>query len=329
MAHGEKTTAVTWLLTVRNGMPYLPLTLASVEAQTVQPHLMLVSDGGSTDGTVEELRRWIPDRIPGKVITDQPMPIGPSRTALVEMARSEYCAWTDADDLSHPQRIEKQLAYMRAHPKTILVGSQIQVIDAEGRPIDDSAHRWDAPVSDAEVRWATRWRPKNLQPAWMFHRDYVVASGSYRDLVAEDTDLLMRLSLLGPMPNLPEPLLQYRKHGNNVSIGQNKRIFAQAAKLNARLLFPGLKDEDALKLWRLAEEPMNEEPASFSDLRLLRRGLRAFARTARMDEAYFRDTELYRHQEYWLKHRCLKSSGLGPLIEFKQKMQRSWSRRTA
>ena len=54
-------------------MPYLPLTLKAVAEQSYTSHKIIVWDNGSTDGTLEELRRWIPSHIPGQVICGKPM----------------------------------------------------------------------------------------------------------------------------------------------------------------------------------------------------------------------------------------------------------------
>ncbi len=54
---------VTWLVPVKDGMPYLPETLASIEAQTYRNWQILSWDNGSTDGTVAELHKWIPSRM--------------------------------------------------------------------------------------------------------------------------------------------------------------------------------------------------------------------------------------------------------------------------
>jgi glycosyltransferase involved in cell wall biosynthesis len=60
---------VTWLMPTLNGMPYVRETLASITGQTYRNHLILAWDNGSTDGTLEELRRWIPAHLPGRIVT--------------------------------------------------------------------------------------------------------------------------------------------------------------------------------------------------------------------------------------------------------------------
>lgn len=82
---------VTCLLPVKNGMPYLPETLASLQRQTREAWAVFAWDNGSTDGTIEELRRWIPSRLPGTVIIDKPMPLGECRAEMVRRASTEFC----------------------------------------------------------------------------------------------------------------------------------------------------------------------------------------------------------------------------------------------
>ena len=66
---------VTWLLPVKNGMPYLRETLASIQAQTYR-NFEVSSPGTteSTDSTVQELRRWIPSRLPRASNLDRSAP---------------------------------------------------------------------------------------------------------------------------------------------------------------------------------------------------------------------------------------------------------------
>ena len=83
--------------------PYLTQTLASIEAQTYRDHEVLAWDNGSTDGSIDELNRLIPARMPGRVITDRPLSLGLCRAALVANATTELCACIDADDINLPE----------------------------------------------------------------------------------------------------------------------------------------------------------------------------------------------------------------------------------
>src|SRR5437870_1083178 len=127
---------ITWLLPVKNGMPFLTETLHSIAAQTYQNFEVIAWDNGSTDGSVAELEGWIPGRLPGRVITGNPLRLGASLAAMVEMAETELLARIDADDVNDPARLAKQAAFMAEHPAVGAVGSDIAFIDEQGQRID-------------------------------------------------------------------------------------------------------------------------------------------------------------------------------------------------
>ena len=158
---------VTWLMPVKNGMPYLLDTLRSIEAQTYKNWRILVWDNGSTDGTLEELQRWIPSRLPGRIIADEPFSLGKSLARLVETAETELCARTDADDVNYPERLERQVEFLQVHPEVGLLGAEIEFIDVAGRVVPGA---WEQDYSDAEIRWRLRWQGTVNHSAAMFRR---------------------------------------------------------------------------------------------------------------------------------------------------------------
>lgn len=157
---------VTWLISVKNAMPYLPLTLESMANQTYSNHNVLAWDDCSTDGSLEELHRWIPDRIPGRIFEGKSLKLGPSLAFLVEEANTELCARIDGDDIADPRRLQLQVAFMLEHPATAVLGSFAEHIDAEGRPF----HVWRYATDDAGARWQTRYNAQFCHPSVMFRR---------------------------------------------------------------------------------------------------------------------------------------------------------------
>ena len=108
---------VTWLLPVLNAMPHLRDTLASMADQSWHLHHVIAWDNGSSDGSVEELRRWIPHRLPGRIVTDRPAGLGASLAAMVELADTELCARIDSDDVNEPDRLRAQVELMTGRPE--------------------------------------------------------------------------------------------------------------------------------------------------------------------------------------------------------------------
>jgi GT2 family glycosyltransferase len=213
---------VTWLLAVRNGMPYLPETLASIAAQTYRNFELIAWDNGSEDGTIEEIRRWIPSRIPGRLIADRPLPLGEARARLVEEASTELCAWTDADDISAPERLERQVEFLLAHPEVAVVGSHIAVIDEQGNRQGDDVR---FPLRDEQIVLQMLRGPAVAQPATLFRRSAVLKAGNYRDVGevhVEDYDLWLRLAVHDRFANVDAALLQYRVHGGSTTVAASR-----------------------------------------------------------------------------------------------------------
>ena len=208
---------VTWLLPVRNGMPFLPETLASIEAQTYPDWEILAWDNGSTDGTVETLHEWIPSRLPGRVVTDQPTGLGASLALMMNAVETEFCARIDADDVNLPDRLEKQMAFLAAHPEIAAVGAQANRIDAEGQEYGPFVVR--PTRHDDIVHWML-FRNPMIHPAMTFRRSAVLEAGNYRDvgrINIEDMDLWLRLAVRHKLANLDDFLLKYRVHDGSTT----------------------------------------------------------------------------------------------------------------
>ncbi len=193
-------------------MPYLPQTLASIEAQGFRDYQVLLWDNGSTDGTVEEARRWIPSRLTGVLRVGSPLPLGHALAAMVRECDTEFCARLDADDVSHPDRLEKQIAFLLAHPEIAVVGTQMRTMNAEGQ-LQGSM---DYPLDHEQVVVEMLRRNALAHPTVMFRRSAVLAAGNYRDFSpvhVEDYDLWLRLALMNlRLANLPDALVDYRIH---------------------------------------------------------------------------------------------------------------------
>lgn len=309
---------VTWILPVKNGMPYLPLTLESIAHQTYKDHSLIVWDNGSTDGTLEELRRWIPLRIPGTIITGRPLSVGRSLAALVEMAPTELCARIDADDINVPTRLERQVAHMLAHPGVVALGSQVTLIDAGGKP---TGGLWNCPTSDADNRWLTRWQSGLTHPAVLFRRSAVLRAGNYADVRSEDCELWIRLCPFGEIYSLPETLLFYRRHSGSIS-GPYSDYFAgqlRSARNAATHLFPGLAAQKALALWQLTHPQRVEDAGSVSAVQVFQfsRAAKLLARQSGKPDDYFQNTPTYQSQMYWLRRNLLRRCGLSKLTDLR------------
>jgi acetyltransferase-like isoleucine patch superfamily enzyme len=206
---------VTWLIPIKNGMPYLTETLASIESQTYTNWEIIAWDNGSTDGTLEELQKWIPDRLPGKIVTGEPLSVGASLARLVEMSETELCARIDADDINLPQRLEKQIEFLGENPDIAVVSASMYLINEQGVVEKDL---YILPTEHSDIVYGMLQRNTISHPAVMFRKSVVLQVGNYQDKPnIEDYDLWLRISQIARFANLSIPLVKYRVHSNSVT----------------------------------------------------------------------------------------------------------------
>jgi glycosyltransferase involved in cell wall biosynthesis len=122
---------VSVVIPVFNGAPFVAKAVASVRAQTVKDVEILVVDDGSTDGTQKVLRRL--ERTDG-IVWFQQEHGGParSRNRGIEAAKGEFVALLDCDDVWLPDKLEAQLAVLRARPQVGLVHTDYEVVYEDG-----------------------------------------------------------------------------------------------------------------------------------------------------------------------------------------------------
>jgi glycosyltransferase involved in cell wall biosynthesis len=202
---------------VYNAERYVAEAVDSILNQTFSDFEFLILDDGSTDRSLEILRRY-GDRDSRIRLTSRPnRGLVISLNELVDQARGEFVARMDADDISLPERFQRELDYLRAHPECVVVGSRVRLIDSEGDSLCDWCTMQDHETIDAsflEGKWGT-WMS---HPVVMMRLSTLLAVGKYRNLsMMEDNDLFLRLAERGRLTNLPEVLLKYRVHASNYS----------------------------------------------------------------------------------------------------------------
>ncbi|CDE64123.1 glycosyltransferase group 2 family protein [Parabacteroides sp. CAG:409] len=107
---------------------YIALSIKSVLAQTYTNFELIITDDGSTDNTVEEIKKFKDPRI--KLIVDgRNRGISYRLNQQIDMAKGEFFVRMDGDDLMFPDRVEKQINYLLQHPETDVVGSSAVIID--------------------------------------------------------------------------------------------------------------------------------------------------------------------------------------------------------
>jgi glycosyltransferase involved in cell wall biosynthesis len=211
---------LTVIIPVLNAMPYLPEALASLETQNFKDFEVCLWDNGSTDGSVEEAKRWIPHRLPGRVVSGNPLPLHECLARMVEEAKTKFVARMDGDDVCVPERFKQQVVALQENPKLAAVGGQVDLIDELGKRIGEISNY---PVQHLASICRLLIQSPMPHPAVMMRRDMALSAGNYsRPKPMEDFDLWFRLARVGLLENLPGKLLKYRIANTSIT-NQSKK----------------------------------------------------------------------------------------------------------
>ncbi len=142
-----------------------------------------------------------------------------TRNELLEQCRGKYMAVNDADDLSMPDRLAKQVAYMESHADCVLLGSRVMLMDPFSSPVAVTGQKLTHDEIEKELLgngggWAL------VQSAVMMRVDAARKIGGYRGEehnLAEDHDIFVRLAEVGRVANFEEPLVWYRRHHTSLT----------------------------------------------------------------------------------------------------------------
>ena len=121
---------VSLVLTVKNGMPYLPEAIDSLRAQRHRDFELIVQDGGSTDGTLPYLR-GISD-FPISIVSEPDSGIGEARSRAYARCRTDLVGSIDADNLLGPDALSTAVAIFRQHPEAAAVYGAVEMINPDG-----------------------------------------------------------------------------------------------------------------------------------------------------------------------------------------------------
>lgn len=207
---------VTVLMSVYNAEKYLHQAIRSILDQTWADFEFLIINDGSTDRTHHILSSYTDSRVR---VVDFSVNRGltGSLNRGLRLARGKLIARQDADDLSHPTRLEKQVAFMDAHSDVQLLGTQQRRIDAEGQFHHGALLRHAC--SDGALRMELMFGNPFVHSSVMFRRDVVWDEFQGYDesyTRAQDYELWSRIARKYGVRNLPQTLIDRRLHRNSL-----------------------------------------------------------------------------------------------------------------
>lgn len=211
---------------------FLAEAINSILAQTHSNWELICIDDKSSDNTATLLQAFMAkDKRIKYTLNQQAKGIAGALNTGIGLAQGEYIARMDSDDISHPERLAKQVSYLASNPNRIAVGCELNVINAEGQLIGLKKYSDDAKFLRREI---FRYLPMP-HPA-MLVRASILKQCRYPTgyPTSEDVDLFFQLLQLGELGNVQEPLYSYRISNRSNSFKQIKKSLYYTLK--ARLV---------------------------------------------------------------------------------------------
>lgn len=227
---------VTVLMPVYNGEHYLREAIESILNQSFSEFEFLVIDDGSTDHSAEIVASYNDPRI--RVLRNgRNLGLIATLNSGIEIAKGEYIARMDCDDVSLPERLEKQVAYLDENPDCAVIATHVMLMDESGAP----RGTWSDDAKTATYGEIRSFLPKAnciAHPSVMI-RTEILKRYRYNpaQTAAEDYDLWLRLCADGVrIEKITEPLLRYRLNPLSVTSISN-RNFTELKQIRSKSLF--------------------------------------------------------------------------------------------
>jgi glycosyltransferase involved in cell wall biosynthesis len=218
---GSHSPRVSVLMTAYNAAPYLSESVDSILAQDIGDWELIVVENGSRDDSPCILERYTDARVRVFALKSN---IGrtPALRYAFEQARGEYIAVLDADDVSHPSRLRRQIDFLDRNPEVVLLGTWTTYIDAQGAVTGEST-----PTDDREAL-RNELASENLivHSSAMYRASAARKVGGYPlDMPhAQDFALWLKLVEEGQVAILPERLCRFRILAQSMTRASRYRV---------------------------------------------------------------------------------------------------------
>lgn len=203
------------IMSCYNAEKYLSEAIDSILSQTYGDFEFIIWNDGSKDSTEDIVKSYKDERIRYYYHTNTGL--GMALKLACDKARGEFIARMDSDDISLPNRFEKEISFLKKKNDYVLVSSAVFFINEEGGVIGRSF-----PCTKSDV--LTKSRHMTVHPMVMMRRDAYLKSGGYIPLkYMEDDVFWSRMAKQGKFGNITTPLGKYRLLPS--SLGHNRSFY--------------------------------------------------------------------------------------------------------
>lgn len=217
----ESAPKITVLMPLFNGERFVREALESILGQTITDFELLIIDDGSSDASVRIVGDYDDSRI-RLIRNHENLGVTATLNRGIDLARGEYIARMDCDDISLPNRLAEQAAYLEQHPDCAMVAVMVTMMDENGNEI--GAWLDDRKTGTGESIRRFLPRANCIAHPGIMIRKSILSRYRYneRQRVAQDYDLWLRMAADGlVITKLEKPLLRYRVHTASITAQSN------------------------------------------------------------------------------------------------------------
>lgn len=241
-----------------NAAAHLDEAVSSILGQTFRDFEFIIINDGSVDATASILNRYaeIDSRIQVCHQENQGMISALNRGC--RMARGQYIARMDADDVSFPHRFERQLEYIERHPQTGILGTWICRLGNTGSVVGT----WCPSTNPKVLKWTHFFGVGVWHPTVLMRREVIEKVNFYRPdaVLADDWDLWLRAGAITEFGNVPEVLLKYRIWHGSTSQRHHNLLRETQLKLLASFIGDYLKVDPPIEAVAGLQRSRLEDP---------------------------------------------------------------------
>ena len=209
------------VMSVYNGQDHLEEAIDSILNQSFTDFEFIIINDGSTDKTRKILDEFAAQDFRIRVIHQENSGLAVSLNRGIRMARGNFIARQDADDVSLPERLEKQMTFLQSNPQVVLCGTWfLENNQDKGQMIRKY------PLDDQTLRKYINYVNFFCHPSVMFLKEAFIKSGGYDEQLptGQDFEFWMRLCRFGEVRNIPQVLIKKRiGFGQAISWQQRSR----------------------------------------------------------------------------------------------------------
>lgn len=248
LMNGEKDPLISAIMPVYNCALFIEEAVDSVLNQSFGDFELLIMDDASTDGTLEVINKIKDDRV---IIHKSEKNIGQANQMNkgIQLSRGKFIAVINGDDINDPTRFALQLEVLQQQPVSV-VGSWIEYFgNRDGI--------WKTPVTSEECFAGMFEEMPVAHPTLLMNKESLLKAGVLYQpgmVLAEDYDLLIRLSTSCKFYNIPKPLVKYRIHDTNISSRKASLLKDSVRQVRENIVQLHLKDaetESVELIWKL------------------------------------------------------------------------------